>query len=180
MGLDSVEFIWDVEQTFGIVIPNEVAERMWTPRDVVAFVTSRVETVSEPRCLTQELFYRLRRGFREQVPALGLDVHGGLDRPLADVLDRARWPQVWAAVRASVGEADWPESIAWPGLLRDGPRTMRELVWHIVWTLPKPPESGGRWTRSRIEGEVRRLIAEIRGEKNYRLDAKLVDELGFS
>jgi hypothetical protein len=87
--------------------------------------------------------------------------------PLANVLHKDQWPTVWAAVRSTVGEPHWPEQIPWPGLLRDGPKTVEDLVWTLVQTLPAPdpgeapaldsrpsrsPRAGGRHRRNRRQG----------------------------
>jgi hypothetical protein len=101
--------------------------------------------------------------------------------PIADIVHKDQWPRVWTAVRARVGASDWPESVSWPGLFRDGPKTVRQLLWHLIASLPGPtPTEGGAWTRSRIEAEVRRIIAEQIGKKDYRLEARFVEDLGLS
>jgi hypothetical protein len=58
------------------------------------------------------MFYRLRRGFRSQLKALSSTFE--LDTPLKEILHKDQWPQVWAAIRAEVGEPEWPVSIRWP------------------------------------------------------------------
>lgn len=70
MGLDGVEIIIETEETFGIDIPNEVVERIETPGDLIDYVASSVDMTAVDECLTQQFFYRLRRGFRHAVPAL--------------------------------------------------------------------------------------------------------------
>ena len=44
MGLDGVELVIRFEEEFGIVIPDSAAERMFTPSDVVSFVTDQLHT----------------------------------------------------------------------------------------------------------------------------------------
>ncbi len=177
MGLEGVEIVMATEETFGITIADDMAQQILTVRQLVDYVTSRVRTTPEMECLTQRLFYRLRRGFRMQVAALVPRFH--LDLPMADALHKDQWPRVWAAVRASVGAPDWPETVPSPGLLRDGPKTVRQLIWHLVWSLPRPVATeGAAWTRSRIQAEVRRIILEVLNQKDYRLTARFVDDLG--
>src|SRR5262245_14523910 len=167
------------EETFGIAIPDEVAERLLTPRDLVDYVASQVPTIPSPECATQRLFYRLRRGFRAQIPALARRFDP--DTPLREIIDKDQWPRLWSAVRRSVGEPTWPETVPWPGLLRDGPRTVRQLIWHLLAALPRPRiEAGEAWTRQRIEGEVRRIVGEQLGVQDYRLDARFIEDLGLS
>jgi hypothetical protein len=107
----------------------------------------------------QQLFYRLRRGFRSQVKALSSTFD--LDTPLKEILHKDQWPQVWAALRAEVGAARRPASIPWPGLLSGGPETVRELIWQVAASLPKPDvAAGAAWTRPRIQAEIRRIVGE--------------------
>jgi len=179
VGLEGVEIVMATEETFGISIPDEGAQQILTVRQLVDYVTTHVQTTPETPCITQRLFYRLRRGFRSEVSALVSRFD--LELPLVDMLHKDQWPRVWTAVRERVGASDWPAAVPWPGLLRDGPKTVRQLIWHLVASLPRPTcAEGGTWTRSRIEAEVRRIIAEVLGEKDYRLSARFVDDLGVS
>ena len=179
MGLEAVEIVMATEEAFGISIPNEAAQQILTVRQLVNYVTEHVQATSEAECMTQRLFYQLRRGFKAEVAALVPRFDLGL--PLADVVPKDQWPRVWTAVRERVGTSDWPVFVPWPGLLRDGPRTVRQLIWHLVSSFPRPtPSEGGAWTRSQIEAEVRRIIGEVLGEKDYRLSARFVDDLGVS
>ena len=66
-----------------------------------------------------------RTGFRSQLKALSSTFD--LDTPLKAILHKDQWPQVWVAIRAEVGQPEWPASIPWPGLLTSGPKTVREL-----------------------------------------------------
>lgn len=48
MGLDTVELVMDFEKAFSIEIPNEIAEKMVTPRDVLDFVVKEHERLGRP------------------------------------------------------------------------------------------------------------------------------------
>ena len=109
MGLESVEILLAAEETFGIGIPDEAAERMRTPADLVNFILSQVPVAPSPECMSQQMFYRLRRGFRVQVPALVKKFQP--DTKLSEILHKDQWPKVWSAVRDSVGDAVWPAEI---------------------------------------------------------------------
>jgi hypothetical protein len=129
-------------------------------------------------CLSQQLFYRLRRGFRSQLK--GLSSTFAPHTPLKEVLQKDEWPQVWAAVRTEVGQPEWPAAIPWPGLLSSGPKTVRELIWHVATSLPKPDtDAGGDWTRPRIQAEIRRIVGEQVGAWDYSLKASFVDDIGI-
>ena len=179
MGLDGVEIIMATEETFGVEIPDKIAQQILTPAALVDFVAANVPMKATEECLSQQLFYRLRRGFRPQLKALSSTFD--LNTPLKEIVHKDQWPQVWAAIRAEVGEPEWPVSIRWPGLLSDGPKTVRELIWQVAASLPKPDIAAGEaWTRPRIQAEVRRLVGEQVGAWDYSLKARFVDDIGIS
>jgi hypothetical protein len=179
MGLDGVEIIMRTEETFGMEIPDQVAQQILTPAALVDFVVANVPLKPTEACLSQQLFYRLRRGFRSQLQAPTATFN--LETPLKEILHKDQWPQVWKAVRAEVGQPEWPSSIPWPGLLRGGPKTVRELIWHLTTALPKPDIAAGEaWTRARIQAEIRQIVGEQVGAYDYRLKDRFVDDIGIS
>ena len=179
MGLDGVEIIMRTEETFGIEIPDTAAQQLLTPADLVDFVAANVPLKPTEACLSQQLFYRVRRGFRSQLKALSSTFD--LDTPLKEILHKDQWPHVWEAIRADVGQPDWPTAIPWPGFFRGGPKTVRQLIWHIAGTLPKPDAAAGEaWTRPRIQAEIRRIIGDQVGACDYRLKDRFVDDIGIN
>lgn len=71
MGLDGVELVMAVEENFAIVIEDADAEKMRTPRDLIAHIVSKVGCVDRTHCATQRAFNKLR---------LALMRHCGLNR----------------------------------------------------------------------------------------------------
>ena len=63
MGLDSIEILVKVEQTFGISIPDREAEKIITVGDFHDAVWKHLEGKYSDKCKTQLLFYRLRKSF---------------------------------------------------------------------------------------------------------------------
>jgi hypothetical protein len=126
-------------------------------------------------CITQQLFYRLLRGFRTQIPALFAAFQP--DTKLRDVVSKDEWPDLWRNIRVAVGDANWPDQVPWPGWFRDGPKTVRQLIWQLMASLPLPAQ-GELWPRVRIEAEVRRILAEVLNKKDFPLSAKFIGELG--
>ena len=179
MGLDGVEIVMQCEETFGIDIPDKIATQLLTPAALVDFVAANVLLQATEECLSQQLFYRLRRAFRTQLKALSSTLD--LDTLLKEIMHKDQWPQVWAAIRAEVGHPEWPVAIAWPGPLSGGPKTVRELIWQVAASLPKPDISAGEaWTRPRIQAEIRRIVGEQVGAWDYSLKARFVDDVGIS
>ena len=61
MGLDSVELLIEVENTFEVTIPDAEVGRVLTVGDIVAVVCTQLAGPATARCRTQHFFYRLRR-----------------------------------------------------------------------------------------------------------------------
>lgn len=64
MGLDSVELLMSVEEKFGIRIEDSEAEKIYTVQNFVDCVYSKIITNPNEKCLTQIVFYRIRKAFR--------------------------------------------------------------------------------------------------------------------
>jgi|SRR5882672_2529633 len=175
MGLEGLEIVLATEETFGIAMSDAVAAAIQTPAELIEFIATNVPIATSQECLTQQLFYRLRRGFRSQVPPMMEKFD--LDTELAGILHKNQWNEVWLAIRATSGDSSWPESVPWPGFFRDGPKTIRQLIWDLVASLPRPTQ-GESWSRVKIEAEVRRIIAEVLDKKDFDLSAKFIGELG--
>lgn len=70
MGLDGVELILAIEDSFGIHITDEEANTVSTVGDLQNLVVGKLDGRESKRCLTSAAFYRTRRGI---VQALGVD-----------------------------------------------------------------------------------------------------------
>ena len=66
MGLDSVEILIKVEDTFAIKIPNQQAEKIITVGDFHNVVWQHLEGKPSDKCKSQNLFYKLRKSFSEK------------------------------------------------------------------------------------------------------------------
>jgi hypothetical protein len=65
MGLDSVEILMKVENTFGISIPDEEAEKILTVGDFHDSVWRHLTGKHSDKCKSQHLFYTLRKSFAD-------------------------------------------------------------------------------------------------------------------
>jgi len=61
MGLESVELVLDMEDTFGISISDEEAEQIITPKHAISLIAKKVQIGDAQTCLTQTAFYRVRK-----------------------------------------------------------------------------------------------------------------------
>jgi hypothetical protein len=174
MGLDTVQLVMDVEEAFGIAIPDEEAARMRTPRMVLEYMATRLPVVAGEgeRCPTQHAFYAARRGFC----AAGVQ-RAVLRRntSLRALSDRAAWPALWTRVRTDAGEPHWPEAVPWPGFWSRGPGTLGELAFQIATAWRPAP--GQPWTRRRLELVLRAVIYDSTGVPEFSLDDDFVRDM---
>jgi hypothetical protein len=178
MGLESVEILLQLDEVFGIQIPDDLARTLRTPADLIALIMRRIPTVNSPVCLSQQLFYKLRRSFRAQIPAfVG---HFEPNTQLSTLLQKQQWQSIWSALRQSLGDPRMPTTVLWPGAFRDGPKSIQQLIWHLITSMPKPDTRFGEcWNRARVEAEVHKIVMSVLGAQNYRRSASFVDDLGM-
>jgi acyl carrier protein len=101
MGLDAVEIVMKVEETFDIAIADSEAEKIVTPGQLIDLIQSKVERTDHAACLTQRAFYRLRASLVRQ-----LGVHRSkikLETSLATLFPRPNRRTNFHAVAADIG-----------------------------------------------------------------------------
>ncbi len=93
MGLDIVELIMAVEDTFEISVEDSSAERIVTVGDLHAFVLSRHSVSVNGTCLTSHTFYRLRSALVESSEACRTEIspRSQLDLLVEGHQRRATW-----------------------------------------------------------------------------------------
>ncbi|MBP92685.1 MAG: phosphopantetheine-binding protein [Flavobacteriaceae bacterium] len=64
MGLDSVELLMSVEDKFGIIISDEEAGKIYTVQNFADCVYGKILVNPTDKCLTQIVFYRIRKAFK--------------------------------------------------------------------------------------------------------------------
>jgi hypothetical protein len=176
MGLDTVELVMAFEEAFRIDIPNAVASEMITPRHTIDYVASRLGTAPADHCLTQQIFYRLRRGLRAES---GTGLAFRPTTKVREIAEKREWHGLWIRIREAAGAPGWPDRIPWNSWLVDGPETLRELTVHIATHLPPPDVARGEsWTRERIELTVRRSVWDVLAVKGFGLDDQYVRDMG--
>lgn len=174
MGLDSVELVMDLEEAFGIEIPDEDAARLETPRMVLNYLVTRLPIAPSGGCQTQRSFYALRRGLRA-VGITGTELRPAT--PLRTFADGDAWPVLWTRVRIRAGRSEWPANVPWKGLWRDGPSTLGDLARRVAAvTRPAP---GGPWAREQIELRIREVVRDSAGVGDFDLDDHLVRDMGI-
>jgi acyl carrier protein len=125
MGLDVVELIMDIEQHFGIRIPDADAERLYSVGDLYVYVLARTGR-SDPvafatPCPTSRAFYRVRRALTGE-----LGVERSRVRPavaLRDLLPRETRPDGWSRLVAALRLQNPPDPDPPP----------RGPTWRVFW-----------------------------------------------
>ena len=182
MGLDTVELVTRIEETFGIDIPDETASRLATPDDVAEYILTRVEVSAEPLpCLTQKAFHLLRRGFTRtlHVPPKAFT----LDASLTDLLPDD-WPdEAWERVGRDVGLKEWP-SLFRPRWLRSflphDCRSVRDLIDYVLAHDHRSVKGGERrWTRGQVKDVLWRVIADETGVQDFTGASHFVYDMGL-
>lgn len=101
MGLDGVELIMAVEESFGIQIANNEAATLMTVGDLYKLIAAKLPNPDLKTCLTSAAFYRVRRGIET---GTGTDRRGM--RPatlLADLMPRERRRESWSRTQQAIG-----------------------------------------------------------------------------
>jgi acyl carrier protein len=139
MGLDTVELVMEVEEAFGITIPDAEAEKIQTVGDLYHFVLARIEgpALTTPGCLSAAAFYRLRRQLmgRFRVERRRIRPASRLDDLIPPANRRADWQRLG-------------ECLGWrlPALIRPGwvgPAFLGLLVVWAAMLLVAWARSGG-------------------------------------
>jgi acyl carrier protein len=101
MGLALVEIIIDVEQRFGVEIPDRVAAQLRTPRALIDHVCSLVQAVDDEKCVSQQAFYVTRRALVDAVGVPKAVVHP--ETPMESVLSASQRVALWPKLARKLG-----------------------------------------------------------------------------
>lgn len=160
-GLSVVELVMEIEETFGLAITDDEAERIHGIGGIKEFLISRVHRGSSTECVTQRAFYRLRTVVCEVLAV-----------PRAAVNPRKRWSDLLPATRRRwawkliVTGAHLPNRPRWNvPILRWNPPVFRRTVGLTARLLaamePIPVKGPGEgWSRDEISRTVDRLVVE--------------------
>ena len=99
MGLDTIELVMDVEETFNIKIADEDAQTLETVGDLYDHVIKNVATAPTGKCLTASAFYDVRAALAD----CGIQDRFGPSTPLTAVLPRSKRRSFWSNLSRSMG-----------------------------------------------------------------------------
>jgi hypothetical protein len=178
MGLDSVEFLLALEESFGLYIPDADAVALSTPRKVIDYLANRLTASDTSQCLDQMAFYSLRRAAMQV-----------LDRPRSAFTPQTRWEEVlhvrrhrrqWELVGQETGLPKWPRLTLWGSLppeVETVGGTARFLVAKCASAIKRKAPT---WSEKEITEVVTRLINIELGITRFGLDDRFVQDLGVN
>ncbi len=176
MGLDVVEFVMAIEDAFGISIPDEEAQELTTPGELVGYLERRVPRATEARCPEQQAFHVLRRA---ALLTLG--------HPRKAFTPRTRWDALfpegkrrsrWRLLELVAGREGWPR-LTLRGMLPKEVSTIGATARWMTTHTPWPKRRGASWSRPEIQTLVRRLMYEQMRITEFRWDQRFAQDLGF-
>ena len=164
-----------VEEAFQIAIPDDAAEQMLTPAQLVEYVAARLGEADRHGCLEQRAFHRLRRATIRLFAVQRAQV-----RPAtrwAALLPSRQLRHNWHLLRQAVGVPQWPGLTFWgkiPENVATVGGTAEYLAVHAVAAL----QGEERWTRRQIEDTIVRLMRDQLGITKFEWNQEFVKDLG--
>jgi len=108
MGLDSVELLMSVENRFGIRIEDSEAEKIYTVQNFVDSVYDKIITNPNEKCLTQIVFYRIRKAFQNLKLT---DKEIKPETKISELLTQTELKEKWHLLKTEIG-LELPELVA--------------------------------------------------------------------
>ena len=108
MGLDSVELLMSVENKFGIRIKDSEAEKIYTVQNFVDSVYDKIITNPNENCLTQIVFYRIRKAFQNLQLT---DEEIKPETKISELLTQTELKEKWHLLKTEIG-LELPELVA--------------------------------------------------------------------
>lgn len=138
MGLDGVEIVMKVEETFDITIADKEAEKCLTPGQLIDLVMNKVGRTDHAACLTQRAFHRLRASLMER-----LGLKRNQIRPetrLAELFPRPVRKQQLTQILGDIGvnkdielvRPEWLGNFIMAGMFGGGATVAIYLAWHPI------------------------------------------------
>jgi acyl carrier protein len=101
MGLDLVELVFEIEETFGIVFDDLEAEKIGTVGQAYRYILSQLELRQTIPCPSASLFYKLRRALMARSVVDRREVHPSAR--IADFLPQNGRREAWIGLGDEVG-----------------------------------------------------------------------------
>lgn len=107
MGMDTVEMVMEMEDTFGVELTEADVEAVRTPRDLVDVIFGKLRHSDVQVCQTQRGFYLLRRAFMQELGLARNDIR--LDSHFREWIPPEHERELWPRLQVSVSARGWPD-----------------------------------------------------------------------
>jgi acyl carrier protein len=161
MGLDSVELVMEIEDEFGISVPDADAELIETAGQLHAYVCHRLRPVAPGVCPSARASFLLRRTLVAHGPVTRAAV-----RPSSRIAEliRPEFRHRWPAVATAIGVSDFfsfgrTTDVRFPAVFT----TVRDLVRRMTMPRALGPHAADGGTEREVWECVRRIISEQMG-----------------
>ena len=176
MGLEMVELVLAVEDTFAISIDDATAASLDTPNKLVDYIHSQVLVANRDSvCLSQRAFYLVRANAvsvfgvrRDQVK---------VKSKLQDIIPNGRHKELWIEFCESLGVDRKSYSIS--GSWFSIPSTVEDLVSDITSETVQVVGKYRSWTKSEIHETLGLLLRQYANIDRYKPDDHFVYDMGL-
>jgi acyl carrier protein len=177
MGLDGVELVLAVEETFGISIPDTVAFEMTTPAMMILFVQQAVNSLPERKaCISQRAFHKVRGSLMKSTGVSRRDVT--LKTPIRKLFSGPQRAEHWRDFKDYAGLPALPDLGFGSGWLF-GPTSVKEIVSAAISVMSNDMRDERSWTNEEVRQIVRKIISEQLGVEKFRDTDEFVRDLGL-
>jgi hypothetical protein len=178
MGLDLVEFVLAIEESFAIYMPDADAVRLTTPGLVIDYLEQRLPPTALPQCLDQLAFYAVRRASMHLLTKPRDAYHP--DSRWTDLLAEKHRRRHWRLLQHAVALPKWPRLTPWGSFPRDV-ETVGGTACFLATKCPSALKGQApSWSRREITEVVSRLMAVELGVTQFKMTDRFAQDLGFS
>jgi acyl carrier protein len=176
MGLDGVELVLAIEETFGVSIPDSDTAELITPGLLIAHVQRLVSSKPKTRpCMSQRAFHKVRSLLVQVTGAGRREIR--LDVRIDRLFPKETRQQQWDHFRSISGMTDLPDlrfgrvNLFWP-------TTVGYLVGMQVGEMQKVCRLTGDWTDQEVRSTISEIICDQLGIKDFNDDDEFIRDLG--
>lgn len=132
MGLDGVELVMVLEESFGVELKDDEVGKAVTPRMVGDLIFAQLSATDEKTCQTQRAFYVLRKELRQLFGLHRKQVT--LDTPIRPLMPRRKERELWPQLGVAVAARKWPRLVRPRWMSRS--ITLPSVDFRWGWLLP--------------------------------------------
>lgn len=184
MGLDTVEFVMEVESAFGITLPDGDFAGVSTVGQLIDYLARTLPRSNVEYSLVDRAFVRLKQAIADQIGMSPVSIPP--EGSLRDLFPDPDRDDVWARIGEKLGAKRWPRigkrrwfsSSSSPKCDRTS-QCVRFMMDEVPYAIKEPGEG---WTRKQIADVVHPLIRSNFGlsEHEYTESSRFVEDLGLS